>query len=123
MLEKEWNRCVRSVRSASLVMVGADFFNEYDGMCGHLAGDECPNLVAKQATKDLDRSIPISTADPAPHEATDIRRTPVVLTPASVGRRKKAFRPPESPFPSVGDAQEGYGRRIPNNWNVISPVS
>ena len=47
MLAKEWNRCLRSVKPMSLILIDVDLFKQYNDVHGHPAGDECLKLVAQ----------------------------------------------------------------------------
>jgi len=40
-IEKEWNRCMRSGESLSLIMLDVDHFKLYNDSYGHAMGDEC----------------------------------------------------------------------------------
>lgn len=47
VLEKEWRRAERNQTSLSLMMIDIDFFKIYNDLCGHQAGDDCLQQVAK----------------------------------------------------------------------------
>jgi len=55
-LEKEWNRCLRSGKPISLILIDVDFFKLYNDVYGHLAGDECLKLVAQSLLLSARRS-------------------------------------------------------------------
>ncbi len=47
-LEYEWNRCQREKQPLSLIMIDVDFFKQYNDHYGHLAGDDCLKMIAKE---------------------------------------------------------------------------
>ena len=52
----EWQRSARSQQPLSLVMVDIDCFKRYNGLYGHLAGDECLRRVAQILASCVKRS-------------------------------------------------------------------
>jgi len=47
-LETEWARAIRNKTTLSLLMIDIDFFKQYNDIYGHLAGDECLQLIAQK---------------------------------------------------------------------------
>lgn len=47
-MDREWRRCGRAKTPLSLVMIDIDFFKAYNDAHGHLAGDDCLKMVARQ---------------------------------------------------------------------------
>jgi diguanylate cyclase (GGDEF)-like protein len=46
-LQREWARAGRIQKPLALIILDLDFFKQYNDQYGHIAGDECPKLVAK----------------------------------------------------------------------------
>jgi len=46
MLQKEWNRAMRSEKTIGLIMLDIDFFKLYNDHYGHQGGDDCLKKVA-----------------------------------------------------------------------------
>ena len=55
ILEKEWNRAMRSNLPLSLVMIDIDYFKYYNDTYGHGMGDDCLKKVAATLEKSLRR--------------------------------------------------------------------
>jgi len=55
MLENAWRRAIRSRSPLSLVLVDIDHFKEFNDRFGHVAGDRCLVLVAKEMRAALRR--------------------------------------------------------------------
>jgi diguanylate cyclase (GGDEF)-like protein len=47
VLDVEWRRARRNATPITLVMIDIDFFKLYNDFYGHLAGDECLQIIAK----------------------------------------------------------------------------
>ncbi|WP_378954562.1 diguanylate cyclase [Pelosinus sp. sgz500959] len=58
-LEREWQRAKRDKTSLALLMIDLDFFKNYNDTYGHMAGDECLKLIAKELRSIPKRSIDI----------------------------------------------------------------
>ena len=46
-LSQEWRRMMRHGSALSLLMIDVDFFKRYNDAYGHVAGDQCPRVVAQ----------------------------------------------------------------------------
>ena len=55
ILEKEWNRAIRSHAPLSLVMIDIDYFKHYNDTYGHGMGDDCLRKVAATLKESLRR--------------------------------------------------------------------
>ncbi len=55
-MEREWNRCIRSGRALSLLMIDVDHFKQYNDHYGHTCGDECLKRIAEALDSALRRS-------------------------------------------------------------------
>jgi len=55
MLDQEWNRCQRSFKPLSLIMIDVDHFKLYNDYYGHGMGDECLKKITKALRKTLKR--------------------------------------------------------------------
>jgi len=55
VLDKEWKRAQRNVKTLSLVMMDIDFFKNYNDGYGHQAGDNCLRQVANAIDKTIYR--------------------------------------------------------------------
>lgn len=56
VLEREWNRAMRSRLPLSLVMIDIDHFKHYNDTYGHGLGDECLKTVAATLARSLQRA-------------------------------------------------------------------
>ncbi|MBT5186893.1 MAG: diguanylate cyclase [Kordiimonadaceae bacterium] len=55
LFEKEWNRCWRSQKPLSYLLIDIDYFKKYNDSLGHSAGDETLTKVAECLESSLDR--------------------------------------------------------------------
>ncbi|HKI59628.1 MAG TPA: diguanylate cyclase, partial [Mariprofundaceae bacterium] len=56
-LHLEWGRSLREKQPISLIMIDIDYFKQYNDTYGHLAGDECLIMVAKELSELSKRSM------------------------------------------------------------------
>lgn len=55
-LQREWNRCARTISPISVLMIDIDHFKEYNDIYGHQNGDQCLKSVAASLRKAAKRS-------------------------------------------------------------------
>ena len=53
---KEWKRGLREQTPVTPIDIDIDFLKQFNDICGHLAGDECIQKVAKRLESTLRRS-------------------------------------------------------------------
>ncbi|MEF2144853.1 MAG: diguanylate cyclase [Desulfovibrionaceae bacterium] len=56
VVEKEWNRALRSNQSLSVILLDIDHFKDFNDTYGHGKGDECLRKVAKTISNSLRRA-------------------------------------------------------------------
>lgn len=56
MLQKEWNRGERFGTELSVIMLDIDYFKKYNDHYGHLAGDQCLQVLAQKLSQSLTRA-------------------------------------------------------------------
>ncbi|MFZ7120288.1 MAG: diguanylate cyclase [Eubacteriaceae bacterium] len=56
MIKIEWNRCMRSKKPLSVIMIDIDDFKVYNDTYGHLMGDECLKDIALSLKQELNRT-------------------------------------------------------------------
>lgn len=54
-LEKEWKRATRYNQNISLIMIDIDFFKNYNDLYGHIEGDRCLQMVARELGRAIAR--------------------------------------------------------------------
>jgi len=55
-LQSEWSRHRTQKRSLAVLLIDVDFFKKYNDTCGHLAGDDCLQAVARAIAETVELS-------------------------------------------------------------------